>query len=772
MKKIINVLPIQAVVLGSVSTLATSFAHTVEAQNESFQLEEIVVTAQRREESLQDVPISVSAFTAQSMDRADIGEASEYLTMTPNVGFSESGEGGSRSVNIAIRGVSNLTIDGVASANSIGYYVDDLSVGSVAQGTINPQLQDMERIEVLRGPQGTYFGRNAVGGAINISTKKPSADPYLEASIGAERFGGRSVEVIGNMPLSDTFMVRGVVGYEESDTPVRNVNPLGTQPFYEHYNGRFSFRYLPSNDTTVDFSLTLTEEDEGGDIAVGSGVVDLDTGAIFGVGPDGSLDTAGIGFFPGNRTRIDRDTKEFNNKDFAIANLRINHDIGNMTLRSITGYIDSSFDRHADLDGTSELLPFAPAVLRRVNNYEGESFSQELRLQSVDGEGIDWTVGLFYAKDELEQRNDIQVLDASARSGDPLFSINRNINVQEFETAAIFADTTWFFSEHWSLGVGARWSYDEVFASQVDFNRGPVPLKDEVSDTDFSPRVVLNYSPSEDLNYYASISRAYKAGGTDVTGESRTEGAPYDPEELISYELGFKSTLADGRVRLNGAVFSMVWEDFQVQTNRLEDPTDISSAISTTQNADKASATGLELELTALLTEGLTLSANVGYLDSEYDDYPDATLRGETNGLPNVVNISGQPLVRAPELTSTISLEYDFELSSGWNGFVLGSWSYVDDQFSNIEALGSQVGETVNGDTFNLPTFPYQIPSYDIFNLSAGVSHGRLSISAWVKNLFDENYYTGTSDSFGLAGIRIYPHFREYGVKFTYRFND
>jgi iron complex outermembrane receptor protein len=203
-----------------------------ERAENSLVLEEITVTAQRREESMQDVPVSVSAFSGENIEKAGITEATDYLMMTPNVGFSEDGEGGSRSVNIAIRGVSNVALDGIAAANSIGYYVDDMSVGSVAQGTINPQLQDMERIEVLRGPQGTFFGRNAVGGAINITTRKPDDVFFFEGSASVGNQDTWGVEGIVNVPFNEKFMMRAVAAVEESDTEISNISPTGNDPFY------------------------------------------------------------------------------------------------------------------------------------------------------------------------------------------------------------------------------------------------------------------------------------------------------------------------------------------------------------------------------------------------------------------------------------------------------------------------------------------------------------------------------------------------------------
>ncbi|MEX2961649.1 TonB-dependent receptor [Microbulbifer sp. TYP-18] len=728
-------------------------------------LEEVVVTAQRREESLQDVPISVSAFTSESIEKANITSASDYLAVTPNVAFSEDGEGGSRSINISIRGVSNITLDGISTANSIGYYIDELSVGSVAQGTINPQLQDVERIEVLRGPQGTYFGRNAVGGALNITTKKPDDQFLFEGSVKAGNFGSKGAETVINVPISDKLMARAVLGYDESDTPIKNVNPLGNDPFYEYTTGRVSIRALPTDDITLDLSVTHTQEDEGGDISIPSGVVDLDTQSIFGIGAHDAVDS-GQGFYPENKTRIDRDTRELNEKEFTVVNARLTWELENMTFKSITGWLDSSFDRVADLDGIP--FTFGPLPLRRVNDYAGDSISQEFRLQSAGEDTVDWTAGLYYVKDELDRNNQIQILPKDdPNAAVPLGFINSNIQEFDYESSAVFGEMVWHLNDQFDLTLGGRYSRDKVTASEIDLVARPVPVKDTVEFSDFSPRVVLRYIPTDDLTLYGSVSKGYKAGGTDVTGGSRTEGAEFDPEELINYELGFKSSLLDGRVNLSGAIFALRWDDFQVQTSRLEDPTDIGSDISTTQNANEASAEGIELEMLALLTEGLTWSVGLGYIDAQFDDYQDAVLKGETNGLPNVVDVSGQPLPRTPEWTFNTALEYRFNVG-GMDPYVRAQWAYTDETVSDIEGVGSLVGQTVNGDPFNLPEFPYQIDSYDVLNLSAGLETDSYRVSAFVKNALDEDYYTGTADNFGAAGIRLRPHYREFGVKFTY----
>ncbi len=743
-----------------------------ERADNSLVLEEITVTAQRREESMQDVPVSVSAFSGANIEKAGITEATDYLMMTPNVGFSEDGEGGSRSVNIAIRGVSNVALDGIAAANSIGYYVDDMSVGSVAQGTINPQLQDMERIEVLRGPQGTFFGRNAVGGAINITTRKPDDVFFFEGSASAGNHGSWGVEGIVNVPFSDKFMMRAVAAVEESDTAISNISSTGNDPFYEYQTARVSFRALPSDMVTLDLSITQTNEDEGGDIAIPSGVLDLDTIETFGFGsPFDAIDT-GPGFFPSNDETIDRDTIEFNEKEFTIINGRVTVDWDTVQLKSITGFIDSDFKRDSDIDGIS--LEIGPLPLRRANRYSAEAFSQEFRLQSTEGNKIDWTVGLYYAKDEFKQHNEIAILPkGEGANGTPVAFINGNDRFFEFETQALFADVNFHVSDTVDLIVGGRYSQDDVFVRDSDFNRDPAddPVEDSVDYEDFSPRFVARYQPSDELNIYASASKGYKAGGTDVSSATRSAGVPFDSEDLWSYEIGFKSRLADGRVSLSGAAFTLEWEDFQVQTNRLADPGDIGSSVETTQNAAKASSAGFELELLALAAEDLTLGLNIGFTDSEFDDFQNAVLKGFTNGEPNIIDVSGQPLPRTPEWTYSISADYGFEFGSNWEGFVRGDWSWVDKQYSNIEAVGALVGETVSGEPFSLPTFPYEVPSYDVANLSGGVSNENFRITAYIKNLFDEQYYTGTADNFGAAGMRLKPHFLTYGIKFTYMTN-
>ena len=201
------------------------------AQETNLALEEVVVTAQRREQSIQDVPISVTAFTGADLQQRNITNAVDYLKITPGVSFTEDGQTGSRGMGIAVRGVNSLVTGENAFVNSIGIYLDDFSVASVPNNVANPNLADMDRVEVLRGPQGTFFGRNAVGGALNLTTKKPTEDFEAEVIVGGESYedAGEQYNVTGilNIPVSDDFRMRGVVYYMDSDGYVENACASG-----------------------------------------------------------------------------------------------------------------------------------------------------------------------------------------------------------------------------------------------------------------------------------------------------------------------------------------------------------------------------------------------------------------------------------------------------------------------------------------------------------------------------------------------------------------
>ena len=303
-------------------------------------LEEVVVTAQRREQNLQDIPVSVTAFTGDAIASGNIKAATDYLSQTPNVSFTEDGQQGSRGLGISVRGVNNLVTGENAFTNSIGIYIDEFSVGSVPNQVANPFLPDMERIEVLRGPQGTLFGRNSLGGALNLVTHEPTDQTGGKIILGGEDYENAgeqfNVTAIGNAALTDTFKARGVFYYEDSSGLVKNVNPAGNDSDHQFFDARVKAVWDVTPDTTVKGTFIYSHQDQGADENVPSGVWDLDTVDTFGLGGPGALQSPinprdpngnSIGFWPDNQNKMSHDLDESNKLETFVAIINIEHQL-------------------------------------------------------------------------------------------------------------------------------------------------------------------------------------------------------------------------------------------------------------------------------------------------------------------------------------------------------------------------------------------------------------------------------------------------------------
>ncbi|MEM1155007.1 MAG: TonB-dependent receptor plug domain-containing protein, partial [Pseudomonadota bacterium] len=377
---------------------------------ENIMLEEVVVTAQRREQNLQDVPVSLTAFTGRELEERNIKSSIQYLAITPGVSFTEDGQTGSRGLGIAIRGVTNLITGENAFVNSVGIYLDEFSVASVPNNVANPNLSDMNVVEVLRGPQGTFFGRNAVGGALNYTTNKPTDEFEGSVTVGAETYedAGDQYSFTGvlNVPITEDFKTRGVLYYEDSDGFVENACKSGANlancpgavendftpngadgSGYESVNARVHLDWDVTEDTNVLTSVYYSDHEQDTDENVPSGVLDLDSIDTFGLG-DGALDP-GTGFwYQGNYDELSHDLDERTKNESTVAILNITHNLSDtVVLKSITGIIDASLDRVFDND-----LAGGVDTIRRDNSYDGESWSTEFRVQITE-DAYDFVAG-------------------------------------------------------------------------------------------------------------------------------------------------------------------------------------------------------------------------------------------------------------------------------------------------------------------------------------------------------------------------------------------
>ncbi|QIB64133.1 TonB-dependent receptor [Kineobactrum salinum] len=728
-------------VVVSGATALWSGAVTAQEEANRLMIEEVVVTSRRREESLQDVPVSITAFSADSIERNMFKGIEGYFSRTPNVSFISTGSRDRK--ELSIRGVTNQldTTEALVRASTFAFYLDDVNVVSA---TANPGVMDLERIEVLRGPQGTYFGRNAVGGAVNISTVKPDHDFFAQVSGELGRYDTRDIEGVINMPvIDDVLAVRANYKYYESDGHIKNINPIGGGNNSEYEYGRLSARYTPSDRLTVDLMATTSDEVVGMREGVPSGVMSVFAASLFG----NVADPDGVGFYPDNRNRVNFDRPQDVGSKWELYTGKFEYDFDAFSLVGITGYIESDTFLRGDIDGSSQDFVYEEKPISR------ESISQEFRLQSAGNERLDWTVGVIYSKDKGDI---IQQTFAGAGGlfGLPEdFQITSTVGDNESRSAAVFGELTWHFNDRLDLVFGGRYTKDEVEVSQYRLSSGVINgfVEDEADFTDFSPKVSVNYALGEDMDVFATVSKGFKAGGVQLGSDF--ERADFDPEELWNYELGFKSQLMDRRLRLNGSLFYLEWDDLQASFAVAE--TNDQGVIvfnSGIQNAASASNLGGELEISAVLTENLVVNFSAGYVDAEFDDFTNAFVDGE------LYDLSGQAMPNAPEWTFSGDAEYRFTFADRYDSFVRLEWFHRDEILPDLVALVRQD-----------EGFPFRVPSYDHFNLRAGIETDRFSVTAYVENLFDEEYFTNAYQKAFLGGLHVQPSYQTWGVRVTLR---
>jgi iron complex outermembrane recepter protein len=726
------------------------------------QLKQVIVTAQRRAQPLQQVPISLTVFGTEQIQQQGMNSDQDFLALTPDATFSEQGQAGGRSINIAIRGVSNVNLGETAVQNSIGYYIDEFNVGNVSAGTINPPLLDIAQVEVLRGPQGTYFGRNSEGGAINITTNEPNDQWYGEVSVYGGNYNTDGVRVVANVPVSSTFFLRAAGDFESSDGIIKNINPAGTHSSgYNDSDGRLAAKWLITDRFTADLSYTFSHDNQGMDPDVNTGIIEPDTESIWGTFVPIK---DGLSFYPQNQSLVDHGYPEFSHNFLRFADLRLTYDFGNFTLKSITGDIQTTTNRQYAEDGVS-----VNAVLR-TNQWAAQSYGEELRLQSKPGGTLDWTVGALYARDSDKMHDDIFVGPQSTYTypdgtvfvllppvpaGLP---INEGLGGYVDLASGLYGELTWRGLAPWSFTLGGRYSHDTIEASDVGIEAFGTPqgnLYGTQSFNDFSPRAVAKYDINSDSNVYLTLSHGYKAGGVDLNAEFPQQERPFSPEKVWNEELGYKLSFWDHRAILDASVFDMQWQNVQSQVDYLIVPGNISSAVEITENASSATSKGADLQFQARPIRPLTLGLGLGYLDAHFGAFPGAVIYG----VP--VDLSGYPMPQSPRWTGSATAEWTEGIGSDsyWNLGV--EENYRSDMSADLEGAAAPA--------LGLPSFPFQMPSYAVTNMHLGITYRTLTWQFSVRNLLNKEYYTGTSNHFGLGGVRVEPHPRMWRLELTYK---
>jgi iron complex outermembrane receptor protein len=730
-------------------------------------LEEVTVTAQRREENVRDVPISLTVFDAAAIEQQNFQGVESYFDQTPNVSFTS--EGTRDRKELALRGISDqLSPDNNIKEGSFGFYIDDFNV---AQGTSNPEIVDIDRIEVLRGPQGTYFGRNAVGGAINITTKQPTNDFFAEASAQYSSFNTVDSHAILNLPLIDNLLAVRIVGRDEtSDGNIKNVDAIGGGNNSKYTYGKVIVRFTPTENLTIDTTGMASNEVVGMRNGVPSGVFGDFGCELYGGSPYSKtnpgylgatrtpfvcpylpVDPDGLGVYPKNVNTVNFNRGQNDGTHFSYVSNRVKYAAESFTITNVVGYLYSNEFEGGDIDGSGLDLFYEAESIKR------SSISEELRVQSVPAAGrpIDWTAGIYYGHDY----GHVNQFTYAGSAGGALFGLPEGYELtsslgdsSDFSDA-VFGEVVWHVAPSLSLTLGARYTHENVTNDGYNTSGAQVLnyVNGSVSFNNFSPRFTALYEIDNQSNLYATVSRGFKAGGIEAQPVAAGGNQVYKPETLWNYEFGVKSESADKRLRWDADVFFMNWKDIQADYAIGQVSGGGVSFIVGVANAASARSYGFETEATALVATGLTVGAGAGYDRAYYVSFPNAE-----SGLGTTGDLSGATLPNSPKWTLHADSQYTHNFTADQSGFLRLEWHYKGGIKSD------QNSEFHSG-------FPWDVPSYNLWNLRAGFTHENWTVTAFDENFLNKKYYTNAYEKAFVDGMFIEPGYRNIGVRLTVR---
>lgn len=732
--------------ISSACIILTCYTHTAAnaetpAINNSAQLETITVTATRTgETNLQETAIAITTFDSVDLFERNIANVKDLSHATTGVSMGQN----ANYAQLFIRGIgTNGVFPGSETSSTIHY---DGVYMSRPTMVFNDFL-DIEQVEILKGPQGTLYGRNSIGGTINIKPYVPGNEQRAVASVDLGNYGRRRIAASVSGPIIEDTLMAGlsIIGHD-SDGYVKNLNPTGTDYFNDENREGFrgSLRWLMNDSMEIILSTDYLDQDESPPMRKPTHTLS-----------DGT---------PANTAQVINDPWKINSNFDSTSRVTNYGTHGKFTwdisedyeLTSITAHRGVDYKLHGDTDYTEI------ADVDFTINEDQTQFSQEIQLTKHNGL-FTWLVGAYY----FDEKNKVDFLNNTTLQS----AVNRNLPAiplritldAEVDTTAwaVFFQGSYALTEQLSVIFGTRYNEEKKKISGCGVSPmigGPPPVcrpYEEASRKDYAstPKIGLEYQYHDDLFFYGTISRGFKSGGfnfgyldaTSTIGFSHPD-AEFDPEFLTSYEIGMKSDWLDNRLRLNGALFFYDYDDLQVQSFK--------NALATISNADESEVKGAELEATYTPTNNWRFDAGISWLDAKYTDFKNAA--EQNNSGPVQIDATGNTLNNAPEWTSDITARYYQFLS---NGSML-TWR-VNHYWQDREYFTAG----------NLKTKSQG--AYGVTNLSLGYTSvdEKLEVLAYVDNVTDEDYINGIVDfnlNSGLAG-NINPP-RTYGIKAVYHF--
>ncbi len=702
--------PIAKSISAAILLLAVAPSVTAEA-GKNWQIEEITVTARKKAESLQDAPIAISAFSSEGLEDRGITRLNDIENIAPNLTFQNNPSfgGASSAAAIYIRGIGQKeflpTVD-----PGVGIYLDGIYVARSVGAIFD--LVEIEQVEVLRGPQGTLFGRNTIGGAISITSKKPEDHFFgnVQTTLGSDQ--RLDIKAMTNIPFSEDFKGRFSLAKMTRDGYV-------TRPFDgvdlgndDTLTGRAALLWTPSDDVDVNLSIGFTEDDENGPAIELLGInyagpIDPETpplATIHNVGANlaaggaaapciippvtGTTNLAVPGCYDDRYVTADGTNMgtapSFSETDLLTTDLTITWQLNeNLTIKSLTGFrdLDSSFGR----DGDGSPL----RVSEFLDTLEQQQLTQEIQfLGSSEDQRLNWIVGLYYFE---EDGNNVNTLD---------FSVSNFVSGGQFdnESKAVFTQLSYDINEALTLTLGLRYTdesktflpdqyiitnyfagsgHPSLDAPFMQAGSRVLPkLEKEISIEETTPMVNLRWQMNEDVMLYASYSEGFKSGGfsqrvfpPQVAGATAPAGTAdvdlipsFNPEFVESTEIGIKYTSEDSQLRINAALFDTSYDDFQIQV--------FTSVAPVTKNAASVGITGGEIDVMWAFAEGWLLETSAGFVDAHYEDL---------NSTETLIDKSNE-LERVPDMTLSAALSKEIVLNNGASMTFRVDWSHRAEQ--------------------------------------------------------------------------------------------
>ena len=723
---------------------------------------EIIVSARRRSETLQETPIAITAVSAAMLENKASANIGDLQGAAPGLLITQQNSG-AQAANISIRGLTYADIE-KSQTPTVGVVVDGVTIG-----TNTGQLQDafdIAQIEVLRGPQGTLFGANTIGGVINITRTKPTMEPGGKAEFTYGRWNTWAGKAIVNYGDGETWGIKGWYFHNESDGFYRNAirdtraggskaDAYGASLLFEPagsgFDAQLSVENVVQSFEPVVSNLTNSTE-------LFCGLIPANE-----CGRNNTTDLYTVFTLPAkSKYRAPN------------ATLQMNYDLGGIKLSSITGWRHSKEAQTQDFDGSSSDLYY---VDRRQKYTQ---WSQELRAAGNLFTGFDYVVGgyYFHSKYSLTQWTRFFGFDPSVSPME--FDTNAQTNIGKTTSYAFFGDFNWAFADKWRLSFGGRWSHDNKKLTNSFATAGLIGSGD-ANFTKFTPKIGIDYRPNSDVMLYASWSRGYRSGGfSPRAATAATASTPFQPETVDAYEVGAKVALFDRKLELNFAGYYSDYKDMQQNLTVPGGP--LSNQTITGNVPGGASIKGIEMDGTLRVTPFFRITTSAAYMKSHFRNF--VTCGATANAAANACgaglvpfDYSANNLIYAPKFTASLGAEYEVPTSFG-KIVATGGWRHIspyDEQISQasltptVNGAGETTAVTVNGNDPRVRTTTQDLLDASLtFNFDVGEKEAYLRFFG--RNLANEKTTTHAFTVAGLFSFGMALEPRTYGATVGVKF--